>query len=74
MVAKLTWTSNRWHCDGRGIHAGTGMEMQFPDRTWQPVRIESQDCGRRLFAYFVYHGMDLCVSINPEHDRLRWPS
>jgi hypothetical protein len=40
----LKWIDDRWHCDGRPIHAGDGMEMQFPDGTWLHVRIESQDC------------------------------
>jgi len=72
------WDGDRWNLDGRGVHAGDGLELRFPDGTWLPVRIESADCGRKLYAYFEFHGMDLCLGIfdhegYTRHD-VRWPS
>jgi hypothetical protein len=72
----LEWIDGRWHCDGDGIHAGVGMEVRWPDGTWQRVRIESGDSGRKLFANFDYHGMTLAVRVDPEANdprELRWP-
>jgi len=71
----LEWIDNRWHLDGRGIHAGESLEVQWPDRTWQRVRIESAEAGRKLFAHFDYHGLGLCVRVDPEAYeplQLRW--
>jgi len=74
----LKWIDDRWHLDGEGIHAGERMEVCWPDGVWETVRIESGNCGRRLFAYFVYHSMSLCVKVadldgNGEIRPLRWP-
>lgn len=74
-MSELQWLDNRWHLEGDGIHAGTSMELQWPDGTWQRVRIESQDCGRKLFAHFNYHGAGLSVRVDPDaYDPrpLRW--
>lgn len=74
-MSDLTWTNNRWHLRGDGIHAGTTMEVQWPDGTWQTVRIESADGGRKLFAHFDYHGLGLSVRVDPEAYNplpLRW--
>lgn len=71
----LQWIDDRWHLNDRPIHAGCGMEVQWPDGTWQAVRIESEDCGRKLFAHFKYHGLDLCVRVAAPADAgrpLRW--
>lgn len=62
----MHWTDNRWHLDGKAIHAGSGMQMRCPDGTWINVRIESQNRGRHLFAYFGFHGMDLCLRVDPD--------
>ena len=70
----LEWIDGRWHCDGRGIHAGEGMELLGYDRQWFRVRIESADQGRRLIAYLNVHGMDFRCHIDPDVDRLRWPA
>ena len=70
----LQWINNRWHLDGKGIHAGDGMEYRFPDGEWIGGRLESQDCGRVLLFYFSFHGMDLRLKVDPDHDDLRWPT
>jgi hypothetical protein len=70
-MSGLTWIDDRWRLDGKGIHAGDGMEMRFPDGTWIRGRIESQDVGRVLLFYFDFHGMSLRVRV--DHDELRWP-
>lgn len=69
----LEWIGNRWHCEGKPIHAGVGMELRGTDGERFLVRIESQDCGRLLIAYHDIHGLDFRYSIDPEYDRLRWP-
>ena len=71
--SELQWSVDRWHLYGKGIHAGDGMEMRFPDGEWVEGRIESQECGRRLLFYFVHHGMTLRVTVDTEDDLLRWP-
>jgi hypothetical protein len=69
----LTWQDHRWHCDGRPIHAGALMEYLCPDNSWLPVRIESEDRGRVLVAYFTYRGMPLRLQVFEKNDQLRWP-
>lgn len=72
----LTWEDDRWHLDRQPIHAGCSAEIQWPDGTWQWIRIESQDCGRRIYAHFDYHGLGLCVRLDGREDvalELRWP-
>lgn len=71
-VAQCEWIDDRWHLDGRPIHAGSQMEMVFPDGTWQPVRIESEDAGRVLFAFVFHHKQPLGVKIGFTR-KLRWP-
>lgn len=68
---KLKWIDGRWNLDGRPIHAGTPMDVCWPDGTWQQVRIESADAGRKLLACFDYHGLDLSIRVDDQH--LRWP-
>lgn len=70
---KLKWQEGRWHCAGDGIHAGNGLELLGADGQWFRVRIESADCGRRLFAYVNLHGHEFTRPIYPDSDRLRWP-
>ena len=71
-IPRLQQIDGRWHCEGRGIHAGTGMELLCPDGHWLPVRVESRDTGRRLVAYFSYHGLGIAWPLD-ESNRLRWP-
>ena len=73
MKTKLVWKNGRWHCDGQGIHAGTGMELRGYDGEWFRVRIESADNGRVLIAYLTVHELAFTFRIDPEYDRLRWP-
>ncbi len=73
---QLEWINDRWHLDGRPIHAGCGIEVRWPDGTWQPVRVESQDSGRRIYAHFDYHGFEMAVRLDGYNDgvlKLRWP-
>ena len=75
-VESMHWIEGRWHLDGKGIHAGVGIECRFPDGTWVRGRIESADAGRKLFFHFDYHGCELQVRVDPEgYDELpiRWP-
>lgn len=81
-------TAGRWYCDGEPIHAGTSMELHAPGTPlgytergevtgrgpsrWLPVRIESQDAGRRLVAYHMLDGLMFKHPIDAL-DRLRWP-
>ncbi|HVW36350.1 MAG TPA: hypothetical protein VHB99_03555 [Pirellulales bacterium] len=69
----LTWQDDRWHCDGRGIHAGEMMELQGYDGKWSLVRVESSDRGRRLIAIVDVRGRQFACGIEPECDQLRWP-
>jgi hypothetical protein len=72
----LEWLDGRWHLDGRGIHAGASLEFRWPDGTWERVRIESGDCGRKLYAHFDYHGLALRVRVVAPDAcdcELRWP-
>lgn len=76
-TGQLEWIDGRWHLDGRAIHAGNCLEVRWPDGTWEAVRIESGDCGRKLFANFDYHGLGLSVRIAMTSERdvdLRWPA
>lgn len=62
-MTQWDWIDGRWYFDGKPIHAGSGMEIQWADGFWMPVRIESADSGRKLFAHFRYHGEDLSVRV-----------
>jgi hypothetical protein len=73
MSAAIEWIEDRWHLGGRPIHAGCGMEVCWPDGTWQHVRIESGDAGRKLFACFDYHGLGLSIRVDDSDCQLRWP-
>lgn len=68
----LQWTNDRWHCDGRGIHAGDTLEL-LCNNGWLSVRVESRDCGRALVAYATIMGTEFARSIATGHDTLRWP-
>lgn len=70
------WIDARWHVDGRGIHAGSGMQLRLSDGTWLPIRIETKESGRRLFAHWDPAGpMERfsCISEIRDTDELRWP-
>lgn len=71
--ANCDWIDGRWHLNGRPVHAGSHMELLFPDGTWQRVRIESREAGRVLVAYVFYHGEPLTLDIGCTR-RLRWPT
>jgi hypothetical protein len=62
----MSWTNNRWHLDGKPIHAGDGMQMRCPDGTWINVRIESANLGKSLFAHFDYHDIGLSLRVDPD--------
>lgn len=73
MNRRLTWVDDRWHVDGRGIHAGDAMELLTPRGGYKLVRIESADCGRRLFAYASIGGLDFVYTVDTQSDVFRWP-
>lgn len=77
-MSRLYWEDDRWHLDGKPIHAGAGVEICWPDGTWQAVRIESGNAGRKLFAHFEHHGEEMAVPVcDRNQDRIehtiRWP-
>lgn len=74
MIDWLEWIDGRYHVDGLPIHAGTVMEMRFPDYTWQCVRIESRKQGAELLAFWDYHGETVCCQVDQRLHRLRWMS
>lgn len=70
----LEWVDDRWHLNGKAIHAGAGIEVQWPDGAWEVVRVESGDRGRKLYAMGIsYHGVYLSIRIDDGSYRLRWP-
>lgn len=71
---RLEWLDDRWHLDGRGIHAGDFVEIRWTDGTWEEVRVESGDRGRRLYAHALYHGERIAVEIDDTRHALRWPA
>lgn len=71
--ADLRWIDNRWHCQGRPIHAGCRMELKMDDGSWTPVRIESQNNGTKLIVCLhTVYGPSLDGPLKSLH-RLRWP-
>lgn len=63
----LEWIDGRWHLDKHGIHSGDQLWIKWPDGTWERVRVESQDNGRKLSAHFDYHGLELSIRcVTPE--------
>jgi hypothetical protein len=71
------WTDDRWHLNGKPVHAGCGAEICWPDGTWEEVRLESANCGQNIYAHFSYHGLDLrvrvdCGGVNNDL-HVRWP-
>ena len=73
-TGNLTWEHGRWHCDGKGIHAGSGMELRGQDGSWFHVRIESSNHGRNLIAFVNVHGHSFTKLIDTDWDALRWPN
>lgn len=69
----LTWQDGRWHCEGRGIHAGDILELKC-GKEWMFVRIESSGQGRLLSAWTQIKGRDFVSSIDTDFDVLRWPT
>ena len=68
----LTWIDDRWHLNGRPIHAGDCMELRGGGGKWIPVRIESSNRGRVLHAVVRVEGREFYSTIQPEFDKLRW--
>lgn len=83
----LEWVDNRWHCAGRGIHAGDALELRAAEiqrfdsdgepmagepGPWVRVRVESSDAGRRLHAHKLVSGLAFKLEIGAAHE-LRWP-
>jgi hypothetical protein len=69
----LTWTENRWHLAGQGIHAGTMLEIHDVEEGWVRVRLESRHGGRILIVCVHVLGRVAQLDLE-EHDLLRWPS
>lgn len=75
----LYWSDDRWHLSGKPIHAGAGMEIRWPDGTWERGRIESSNAGRKLFFHFDHHGETLVVLVcdldrDLTQQTIRWPA
>lgn len=74
----LAWTDNRWHLEGKPIHAGACVDIRWPDRTWERGRIESSHLGRKLWFHFEHHGEAVVIQVC-DLDRdliqqtIRWP-
>lgn len=72
-TTKLEWRDDRWHLDGRGVHAGEQLELRGYDGQWFAVRVETSDRGRRLMAIIKLHRVYFSRVIDPRVDNLRWP-
>lgn len=70
-VANCEWIDERWHLDGRGIHAGAVLEMKLGDG-WHEVGIESRNRGEILDAYIHVGGRSFKTQLRA-YDQLRWP-
>jgi len=70
-LANLVWVDGRWHLHGRGVHAGDTVGIQLRDHAWRECRIESRDCGQRLFAHFLWHEEEVVLLVK-DHHLLRW--
>ena len=86
-AANCEWVKGRWHCAGRGIHAGEGMDLRAADvqgfdgdgepvsegpGAWVRVRIESSDSGAQLHAHLLHEGLPFVLRVDGGHE-LRWP-
>ncbi len=85
-ACNLRWIDGRWHCDGRGIHAGETLELRavhtyhYDDDgeevsdgpgKWLTVRLESEDQGRVLVAHYFVEGLMFRLRLDPGHE-VRW--
>ena len=79
MTDLLLWVDDRWHLDGRGIHAGGVLEIKLKDG-WREFRIESEDNGGTLVAcHRIGHLQFTCVVADRNwppgsNEPLRWPT
>jgi len=73
-MLELKCINDRWHLGDREIHNGTFMELQWPDGTWEIVRVECNRAENELCAHFYYHGEELVVRVDTPDSirRLRW--
>lgn len=73
-AADLAWWDGRWQCEGRGIHAGSPLQIRATDGPgeWLDVRIESTDGGRVLLAFCEVQGLMFSIRVGPGHE-MRWP-
>lgn len=62
----FTWKDDRWHCDGRPIHAGTVMDLIGGGGSRMRVRIESENHGRTLRAYTRLNGLTFTHKVDCE--------
>ncbi len=81
----LLWVDHRWHLDGRGIHAGTTLEIKLAGvgrsdhGGWQAFTIESQDSGGTLVACHRIGHLEFTCVVADRHwpassvEELRWP-
>lgn len=75
LSALFEWIDDRWHLDGRPIHAGAFLEIRWPDGFWQSARIETANRGLVLYAHFEHHGEAFrrAVDLAEKNRRFRWP-
>jgi hypothetical protein len=73
----LRWIEDCWQLDGRDIHTGDPVKMQFPDGIWIGGRIEFTGRGQTLLFYFDFHGMDFSCHVDTRRApqcQLCWPT
>lgn len=74
----LTWQDDRWHLDGRPIHAGTIMVLIGGGRSRNVIRIETTNRGRTLLAFKRFNGLDYVHTIDCDivdgPGSLEWPT
>jgi hypothetical protein len=71
-MSRPIWIEDRWHLEGRPIHAGNVLQIRWPDGTWEAVRIETGKTGLRLFAHCDHHGEEFVVEVDDTRHALRW--
>jgi hypothetical protein len=70
-IPPLEWRGKQWHCNGQPIQAGQCWELLGSCGRWFVVRIELDECGRRLIACMNFHDVQFQHAVDVAQDRLR---